>query len=330
MKAHLLRLLRGERLNEDEAGEAMGFIMDGEATPAQIGALLAVLAVRGETEDEVVGFARTMRDRATSFPADATVDTCGTGGDGASTFNISTVASFVVAGSGVKVAKHGNRSASGSCGSADLLEALGVRIDPPLEVVRRRFDASGWTFLFAPAFHAATRHAVGPRKELGIRTAFNLLGPLTNPARPVAQVVGVPRPELTEFLARCLARLGVGRAWVVHGGGLDELTLAGATSVTEVRGSEVRSFTVTPEDAGLRRAPADSARGGDAAHNAGIAREILAGALGPRRDVVLLNAAAALVVADKARDLPAGVALAAAAIDDGRAAAVLDRAREID
>jgi anthranilate phosphoribosyltransferase len=329
MKAHLSRLLRGERLTEAEAGDAMAAIMDGAATPAQIGALLAALALRGETEDEVVGFARTMRDRAIPFPAEAAIDTCGTGGDGASTFNISTVASFVVAGCGVKVAKHGNRSASGSCGSADLLEALGVRIDPPLEIVRRRFDAAGWTFLFAPAFHAATRHAVGPRKELGVRTAFNLLGPLTNPARPVAQVVGVPRPELTGFLARCLARLGVGRAWVVHGAGLDELTLAGATSVAEVRGSEVRSFTVTPEDAGLRRADPESLRGGDAARNAEIAREVLAGAPGPWRDVVLLNAAAALVVANEAADLSAGVAQGAAAIDEGRAAAVLERAREI-
>jgi anthranilate phosphoribosyltransferase len=329
VKAHLARLLRGERLNEADAGLAMATIMDGDATPAQIGALLAALALRGETEDEVVGFARTMRDRAIPFPVEAAIDTCGTGGDGASTFNISTVASFVVAGCGVKVAKHGNRSASGSCGSADLLEALGVRIDPPMEIVRRRFEATSWTFLFAPAFHAATRHAVGPRKELGVRTAFNLLGPLTNPARPSAQIVGVPRPELTGFLARCLARLGVARAWVVHGAGLDELTLAGATSVTEVRGSEVRSFTVTPKDAGLRLAELQGLRGGDAARNAEIAREVLAGAPGPRRDVVLLNAAAALVVADKVVDLAAGVAEAAAAIDDGRAAAVLEQAREI-
>jgi anthranilate phosphoribosyltransferase len=329
VKAHLSRLLRGERLSEADAGLAMATIMDGEATPAQIGALLAALALRGETEDEVVGFARTMRDRATPFPAADAVDTCGTGGDGASTFNISTVASFVVAGCGVKVAKHGNRSASGSCGSADLLEALGVRIDPPLDVVRQRFDDAGWTFLFAPAFHAATRHAVGPRKELGVRTAFNLLGPLTNPARPVAQIVGVPRPELTGFLGRCLARLGVGRAWVVHGAGLDELTLAGATLVAEVRGSEVRSFTVTPKDAGLRLAEPQGLQGGDAVRNAEIAREVLAGAPGPRRDVVLLNAAAALVVAEKAADLADGVAQAALAIDDGRAAAVLERAREI-
>jgi anthranilate phosphoribosyltransferase len=329
MKTHLSRVLRGERLSEAEAGAAMATIMDGAATPAQIGALLATLALRGETEDEVVGFARTMRDRALPFPVEAAVDTCGTGGDGASTFNISTVASFVVAGCGVKVAKHGNRSASGSCGSADLLEALGVRIDPPLEIVRRRFETAGWTFLFAPAFHSATRHAVGPRKELGVRTAFNLLGPLTNPARPRAQVVGVPRPELTEFLGRCLARLGVDRAWVVHGDGLDELTLTGATSVAEVRGPDVRSYTVTPEDAGLQRAEPESLRGGDPARNAEIALEVLSGAPGPRRDVVLLNAAAALVVAGQASDLPSGVARAASAIDDGRAAAVLARAREI-
>jgi len=329
MKEQLAKVVRGERLTEVEAGAAMSAIMDGAATPAQIGALLAALAVRGETEDEVVGFARTMRDRAVPFAADSAVDTCGTGGDGAGTFNISTIASFVVAACGVKVAKHGNRSASGSCGSADLLEALGVRIDPPLDLVSRRFEEAGWTFLFAPAFHAATRHAVGPRKELGVRTAFNLLGPLTNPARPHAQVVGVPRVDLAVFLGRCLARLGVRRAWVVHGAGLDELTLSGATTVAEVRDGQVRAFTVDPEDAGLERAGAASLRGGDAAANAQMAREILGGARGPRRDVVLLNAAAALVVAGRAKDLREGVAEAAAAIDDGRSAWVLARAREI-
>ena len=329
MKEQLAKVVRGERLTEVEAGAAMSAIMDGTATPAQIGALLAALAVRGETEDEVVGFARTMRDRAVPFAADSAVDTCGTGGDGAGTFNISTIASFVVAACGVKVAKHGNRSASGSCGSADLLEALGVRIDPPLDLVSRRFEDAGWTFLFAPAFHAATRHAVGPRKELGVRTVFNLLGPLTNPARPHAQVVGVPRADLAVFLGRCLARLGVRRAWVVHGAGLDELTLSGATTVAEVRDGEVRSFTVDPGDAGLPRADAASLRGGDAAANAQAAREILDGARGPRRDVVLLNAAAALVVAGRAKDLREGVAQAAAAIDTGRAASVLARAREI-
>ena len=329
MKACLARVLQGERLTEDEAGAAMGVIMDGEATPAQIGALLAALAVRGETEDEVVGFARTMRARAVPLASRDAVDTCGTGGDGAGTFNISTVASLVVAACGVPVAKHGNRSASGSCGSADVLEALGVKIDAPLAVVQQCLDEVGWTFLFAPGFHAATRHAVGPRKELGVRTAFNLLGPLTNPARPRAQVVGVPRPELTEFLARCLARLGLARAWVVHGSGLDEISISGPTRVTELAGDSVRTFTVSPADAGLREAPLESLRGGDAAANAALAEELLGGRTGPSRDVVLLNAAAALLVADRVPDLRAGVAEAAHAIDSGRATALLVRVREV-
>ena len=225
------------------------------------------------------------------------------------------------------VAKHGNRSASGTCGSADVLEALGVRIDAPTATVQSALDAVGWTFLFAPRFHASTRHALAPRRELGVRTAFNLLGPLTNPARPEAQVVGVPRPELAPFVARCLHRLGTQRAWVVNGSGLDELTLAGPTTVAELAGGEVRTFTLTPEDAGLAEAPLEALRGGDPQANAAIAREILAGAPGPRRDVVLLNAAAALVVAGRAADLREGVCLAAAAIDDGRARVLLDRAR---
>ena len=328
IKRHLAKLTRGERLTEDEAGSAMGAVMDGEATPAQIGALLSAMAVRGETEDEVVGFARAMRARAVPLVSRGAVDTCGTGGDGAGTFNISTVASLVVAACGVPVAKHGNRSASGSCGSADVLEALGLRIDAPIDLVQRSLDQAGWTFLFAPRFHAATRHAVGPRKEMGVRTAFNLLGPLTNPARPAAQVVGVPRADLTGFVARCLQRLGTKRAWVVHGAGLDELTLAGETTVTEVDGEAERTFTIGPKDAGLASASLDAIRGGDPQANAGIAREVLSGVSGPRRDVVLLNAAAALVVAGRASDLRDGVRLAAAAIDDGRAARLLDMARE--
>ena len=328
IKRHLGKLLRGDRLTEEEAASAMGTIMEGEATPAQIGALLAALAARGETEEEVTGFARAMRARAVPLQSRGAVDTCGTGGDGAGTFNISTVASIVVAACGVPVAKHGNRSASGTCGSADVLEALGVRIDAPLEVVQKALDEAGWTFLFAPKFHASTRHAVGPRKELGARTAFNLLGPLTNPARPEGQVVGVPKPELTEFVARCLRRLGTKRAWVVHGGGLDELTLSGETRVTEVDGDRMRTFTVTPADAGLAPADPGALHGGDPGANAEIAREILAGTPGPRRDVVLLNAAAALVVAGRAKDLRDGARQAAAAIDEGRARAQLDRLRE--
>jgi anthranilate phosphoribosyltransferase len=257
------------------------------------------------------------------------VDTCGTGGDGAGTFNISTVASFVVAACGVVVTKHGNRSASGTCGSADLLEALGVRIDAPLAVVQKCLDDVGWTFLFAPKFHASTRHAVGPRKELGVRTAFNILGPLTNPAGPEAQVVGVPRADLTGFVARCLQRLGTKRAWVVHGSGLDELTLAGPTAVTAIDGDGLRSFTVTPEDAGLSSASLDAIRGGDPRANAGIARAILGGEKGAPRDVVLLNSAAALVVASRVRDLREGARMAAAVLDNGRASRLLERVREV-
>jgi anthranilate phosphoribosyltransferase len=328
VKDALARIARGERLSEEQAALAMSTIMDGEATPAQIGALLLGLAVRGETEDEIVGFARTMRARAVPLSSRGAVDTCGTGGDCAGTFNISTVASLVVAACGVPVAKHGNRSASGSCGSADVLEALGVKIDAPVETVQRSLDELGWAFLFAPGFHASTRHAVGPRRELGIRTAFNLLGPLTNPALPEAQVVGVPRPELTAFMARCLARLGLRRAWVVHGAGLDEMTLSGPTTVAAVEDGAVRSLEVSPEEAGLPRADGAALRGGDAATNAALATEVLQGGRGPRRDVVVLNSAAVLLVARRARDLREGAALAAAAIDDGRAAALLERARE--
>src|SRR5437762_9105692 len=211
-----------------------------------------------------------MRARAVPLSARGAVDTCGTGGDGAGTFNISTVASLVVAACGVPVAKHGNRSASGSCGSADVLEALGLRIDPSPAVVQRSFDEAGWAFLFAPGFHAATRHAVGPRKELGARTAFNLLGPLTNPALPEAQVVGVPRPELTDLMARCLRRLGIARAWVVHGAGLDELSLCGRIRVTSCEDGEVRTFTVDARESGLEPCDPAALQGGDAAANAAI------------------------------------------------------------
>jgi anthranilate phosphoribosyltransferase len=329
LKEYLATVVAGGRLSEQEAGAAMEHVMAGEATPAQIGALLAALALRGESEDEIVGFARAMRARAVPLRSRGAIDTCGTGGDGAGTFNISTVASLVVAACGVPVAKHGNRSAGGRCGSADVLEALGVRLDPPVALVQRLLDEAGWAFLFAPGFHASTRHAVGPRKELGVRTAFNLLGPLTNPALPETQVVGVPRPELTEFMARCLARLGVRRAWVVHGAGLDELSLAGPSAVAALEDGRVERRSIAPEDAGLARGTPESLRGGDPARNAEIARAVLAGEQGPRRDVVVLNAAAALVVAGRAADLRQAAALAGAALDDGRAARLLERVVEL-
>jgi len=330
MKQFLKKVMAGLALEEGEASDAMSVIMDGEATPAQIGALLGAIAARGETEDEVVGFARVMRARAARVKSEGAIDTCGTGGDGAGTLNISTLASLVVAACGVPVAKHGNRSASGSCGSADVLEALGVKLDPSLPVVQRCLDECGWAFLFAPAFHASTRHAVGPRKELGVRTAFNLLGPLTNPAFPELQVVGVPRADLTGFLARCLSRLGVRRAWVVHGDGLDELSLAGVTQVSAFDdGGAPREFVVRLEDAGLARCAPESLRGGDVARSAAVAEELLGGARGPARDVVVLNAAAALVVAGKAPDLEAGAEEAGHALNSGRASRLLAQVKEI-
>ncbi len=328
MKQHLAKLLGGGRLSEDEAADAMGVIMDGEATPAQIGALLATLALRGESEDEVVGFARTMRGRAVAIRARDAIDTCGTGGDGAGTFNISTLASLVVAACGLAVAKHGNRSSSGRCGSADVLEALGLRIDAQPAAVQRSLDELGWAFLFAPGFHAATRHAVGPRRDLGVRTAFNLLGPLTNPAQPRAQVVGVPRVELTAFLARCLLRLGVERGWVVCGAGLDEVSLCAATTVAAFDHGDVRTFEVHPRDAGLEPCAPEALAGGTPDQCATIARDVLAGARGARRDAVVLNAAAALVASARATDLREGVARAQAALDSGAARVLLERARQ--
>ena len=284
--------------------------------------------MRGESEDEVVGFARTMRSRAVPLASRGAVDTCGTGGDGAGTFNISTVASFVVAACGVPVAKHGNRSASGTCGSADVLEALGVRIDAPTAAVQRRSTASAGRSCSPRASTPRRATRCAPRKELGVRTAFNLLGPLTNPARPEAQVVGVPRPELVPFVARCLQRLGTKRAWVVHGSGLDELDARRPTIVAEVDGETLRTFTVAPEDAGLGRRRSRRCAAATRRRTRRSRATCSAGASGPRRDVVLLNAAAALLVAGQARSLREGVRLAAAAIDDGRARALVARVRE--
>ncbi len=323
--ALLTTLLRRDDLTADQAAQAMDVVMRGEAHPAQVAGLLIGLAMKGERPAELVGLARTMRARGVAIDAGpGAIDTCGTGGDRAGTFNISTAAALVVAGAGAPVVKHGNRSVSSHCGSADVLEALGVKIDAAPAVVQRAVDEAGIGFCFAPTFHPAMRHAVEARKSLGVPTAFNLLGPLTNPARVRFQIVGVARPELTELMARALQQLGAERAWVVHGAdGLDELSTTGHTKVSECHGQVVRTFYLHPTDVGLPKAVPADLKGGDAAHNAAQIRAVLAGEPGPGRDVVLLNAGAALFVCGHAPSLRQGIALGAAAIDDGRAAATL-------
>jgi len=300
-------------------------ILSGRAGEDSIVALLSALRTKGETVEELVGFARAMRRHATPIFNDASrtdellVDTCGTGGDASGTFNISTTAAFVAAGAGVRVAKHGNRSISSKCGSADVLEALGISLDVAPERVGAAIQEIGIGFLFAPALHTAMRHAMAARRRLG-RTAFNLLGPLTNPAGARAQIAGVFSADVVEKVASVLAELGVERAFVVHGaGGLDEISLSGETKVGEVRDGAVRVYEVTPEDFGLSRAPLSAISGGDAEHNAEIIRVILAGEPGPRRDIVIANAAAALVAAGRAIDFLEGARIAAESIDSGAA-----------
>ncbi|MBI4475983.1 MAG: anthranilate phosphoribosyltransferase [Acidobacteria bacterium] len=322
----LEKLTRSRDLTTDEAAAAMTEIMEGRATPAQIAGFLVGLAMKGERPDEVVGLARTMREHAVklSKPYPAAFDLCGTGGDRSGTFNISSVASVVVAAAGVTVAKHGNRSVSSRCGSADLFEALGVNTSAAPPIVERCLTEVGLAFLFAPTFHPSMRHAAPVRRELGVRSAFNLLGPLTNPVGPRRQIVGVPRPEFTELLARALALLRSERAWVVHGAdGIDEISTTGYTKVSECRGGTVNTFYVHPSEFGIPKAAAGDLLGGDGAENAAIARAVLAGERGARRDVVLVNAGAALFVAGRAADVRSGISLAGESIDSGRAAEVL-------
>jgi len=318
----IARLLERRDLNEAEAEAVMGQIMAGEATPAQIGAFLIALRLKGETVEEITGCARAMRAHATPVHPRRRelVDTCGTGGDGAGTFNISTAAAFVVAGAGLAVAKHGNRSVSSRCGSADVLETLGVNLELTPEQIASCIDQVGIGFLFAPRLHPAMKHAIGPRREMGVRTIFNILGPLTNPAGASRQVMGVYDPGLTETLAHVLDGLGAKAAYVVHGAdGLDELSTTGPNRVSVLRNGWVRSQTLDPAELGLPRARLSDLQGGDAETNAEIIRQVLAGERGPRRDVVLLNAAAALVVGGLAEDLASGLSLAAQAVDSGAA-----------
>lgn len=321
------KAVAGQDLTRDEAAAVMEEIMTGQATPAQFGALVTALRFKGETVQEITGFASVMRRLATPVSARRpVVDTCGTGGDGSGTFNISTTAAFVAAGAGAVVAKHGNRSMTSKCGSADVLESLGVNITLTAAQVEICLEEADIAFMFAQLFHPAMKFAAGPRGEIGIRTVFNILGPLTNPAGAHAQVLGVASLGLVQRMAEALALLGSHHALVVHGeDGVDEISICAPTRVSEVRDGEIRSYSVAPEDFGFARETPETIRGGDAATNAAICRSVLAGADGPRREVVLMNAAAALVASDLADDLADGVKLAAKAIDSGAAADRLEK-----
>jgi len=342
IKKAIAKVVELQDLSEGEMIEVMDQIMSGGATPAQIGAFITALRMKGETVPEITGAARVMRERATpirvgrhvvdidrddiNIDRETILDVVGTGGDGTNTFNISTTVTFVVSACGVKVAKHGNRSVSSACGSADVLEALGVNLDVTPEVVERCINEIGVGFLFAPALHGAMKYAIGPRKEIGIRTIFNILGPLTNPAKADCQVMGVYREDLVEPLAKVLFNLGCRKGFVVHGlDGMDEITLTAETAVAEVGGSGVAVGRIAPEEFGLQRCSMADLRGGDARGNAGIVKEILSGAGGAKRDVVLLNAAYALVAAGKAADPVEGISLAADAIDSRRALAQVEK-----
>jgi anthranilate phosphoribosyltransferase len=326
MKAVLREVAEGKRLSVERARRAFELMMAGEATPAQMGAFLMGLRVRGETVEEITGGAMALRARAVKVSAPAgAIDTCGTGGDARGSFNVSTAAAIVAAGAGVPVAKHGNRALSSRSGSADLLAALGVNLDAEVPLIEESLRMANIGFMMAPRHHGATHHVAPARVELGVRTIFNLLGPLSNPAGAKRQLIGVFAPEWLEPMALVQRNLGAERVWVVHGSdGLDELTTTGPSEVAELRGGAVRRFRVAPEEVGLPRARLDDLRGADGEANARFLREILDGAKGPLRDIVLLNAAAALVIADRAADLGGGLRLAAKAIDTGRARAALE------
>jgi anthranilate phosphoribosyltransferase len=327
LKATIGKIAAGERLSRTEAEEAFSVIMSGEATPVQIGAFLTGLRLRGETVDEISGAVATMRAKMTRVEAPpGAIDVVGTGGDASGSYNISTASAFVVAGAGVPVAKHGNRALSSKSGAADTLMALGVRIDLPPEAIARCIREAGIGFMFAPAHHSAMKHVGPARAELGFRTVFNLIGPLSNPAGVKHYLLGVFSPDWVEPLAHVLLGLGAERAWVVHGyGGLDEISPAGETKVAAIEDGRVRSFTLRPEDAGIRLHRTSDIKGADAAHNATALRAVLGGDQGAFRDTVLLNAGAALVVAGKAETVAEGAKIAAKVIDDGRARERLDR-----
>jgi anthranilate phosphoribosyltransferase len=321
IKEAITSLISGKSLTMDEAASVMEEIMSGEVTPAQFGAFVTALRLKGETVDEITGLAKTMRSKAVPVTiAGPLVDTCGTGGDGAHTFNISTAAAFVAAGAGLKVAKHGNRAMSSQCGSADVLEALGVKIDLNAEQVQKCLNEAGIGFMFAPMFHPAMKYAAAPRREIGIRTVFNIIGPLTNPAGAGAQVLGVADETLVEKLAQVLKRLGCRHALVVHGeDGLDEITVTGKTRVCELKDGDIKSYSISPEDFGLSTAGLGSLRGGTLEENADLLRRVLVSIPGPQQDVVLMNAAAVLLAGDRVETMQQGIDLARKVIDSGKA-----------
>ena len=324
-------IIAGGRLSFDAAAAVMSEIMDGSPTPAQFGAFVAALSVRGETSEEIAGMATVMRARALQVDAgDGLVDTCGTGGDGQNTYNISTAAAFVVAGAGGKVAKHGNRAATSLSGSADVLEALGVKIDLPPEAVAECIRRAGVGFMFAQTYHPAMKFAAPLRREIGIRTVFNVLGPLTNPTGVKRQVLGVGRADLVGTMADVLVRMGTEHALVVHGNeGLDELSISGPTLVADARDGQVSRYEIEPGDFGLEPAPIEAIAGGDPEHNAAIINSVLGGEKGPRRDVLLINAGAGIFAAGLAPDIAGGVRLAAESVDGGGARAALEALVEL-
>ncbi|MDD4923528.1 MAG: anthranilate phosphoribosyltransferase [Dehalococcoidales bacterium] len=327
IKEAIKKLVERESLTVDESSAVMEEIMNGEATPAQLGSFVTALRMKGETADEIIGLAKTMRAKAIPVEFnEPSLDTCGTGGDCAGTFNISTTTAFIAAGAGIKVAKHGNRAMSSCCGSADVLEALGVKIDCNAEQVRKCIEEAGIGFMFAPLFHPAMKFAGGPRKEIGIRTVFNILGPLTNPAGAKYQVLGVPSDALVEKLAIVLNGLGCEHALVVHGeDGIDEFTITGQTHICEVNNGEVNCYYVKPEDFGLQKDTPGSLNGGSVQENAELLKRILDGDIIPQRNIVLMNAAAALVAGNKAKNLKDGFKMAVEIIDNGSAKKKLEQ-----
>lgn len=332
IKEAISKVVEGNYLTQEEAASAMNEIMNGESTPSQIASFITALRMRGETVDEITGCARVMREKVTRIKtnADLLVDTCGTGGDNAHTFNISTISALVAAGAGLSIAKHGNRAVSSQSGSADVLKALGVNIEADADRVSRCIDEIGIGFLFAPLLHPAMKYAIGPRREIGIRTIFNILGPLTNPAGAQVQVLGVYNSKLTELIANVLKNLGSQHVFVVHGDdGLDEITITGKTYVTELKNNQLQSYTIKPEDFGISRTDKASLIGGSAEENAKIALDILRGEKGPKRDIVLLNAAAAIVAGGKVDNIREGIKLAEESIDSGKAMQKLDLLRKL-